>query len=340
MKLTSKTYSLENTDTAISFCLEKGWTDGLPVIPPTPDKVSQFLEYTNRSPSEIVGHEPVKGKPVSIEKIAINSVMAGCLPEYFPVVLTAIEAVLEPEFNLHGITASTMGAAVLTVISGPVVKTLDLNGGISLFGPGHRANATIGRAIRLVLTNVTRARSGEIDKATMGHAGKYTWCIAENSDKSPWTSLGEDRGYSKDSNSLTVFAGLSPIQVSNHSSSEPNEILASFKDAIFAAGSGHGELLIVLCPEHVHNISKSGWGKSEIRDYLYNVSTRSNIAWAKGSNPPGELPTGNTSSPATLGPEGFTILVAGGAAGAFSNVIPLWAKGVGSQSVSKRINLS
>jgi len=340
LKLTSKTYSLENTDAAISFCLEKGWTDGLPVIPPTPDKVAQFLQHVNRSPSEIIGHEPVKDKPISIEKIAINSVMAGCLPEYFPVVLTAIEAILEPEFNLHGITASTMGAAVLTVITGPIVTTLDLNGGISLFGPGHRANATIGRAIRLVLTNVTRARSGEIDKATMGHAGKYTWCIAENSDKNPWTSLGEDRGYSKDSNSLTVFAGLSPIQVSNHSSSEPDEILASFKDAIFATGSGHGELLIVLCPEHVHNISKAGWGKSEIRDYLFNASTRSNIAWAKGSNPPGDLPTGNTSSPATLGPEGFTILVAGGAAGAFSNVIPLWGKGVGSQSVSKRINLS
>ena len=340
MKLTSKTYSLENTDAAITFCLEKGWTDGLPVIPPTPEKVSHFLEYTNRSASEIVGHETVKGQPVSIEKIAINSVMAGCRPEYFPVVLTAIEAVLEPEFNLHGITASTMGAAVLTVITGPVVKTLGLNGGISLFGPGHRANATIGRAIRLVLTNVTRARSGEIDKATMGHAGKYTWCITENSDENPWTSLGEDRGFSKDSNSLTVFAGLSPIQVSNHSSSDPNEILDSFRDAIFAAGSGQGELLIVLCPEHVHNISKSGWDKSEIRDYLYNASTRSNMAWAKGSNPPGGLPTGTASSPATLGPEGFTILVAGGTAGAFSNVIPLWSKGVGSQSVSRRINLS
>ena len=147
MKLTSKTYSLENTDAAISFCLEKGWTDGLPVIPPPPDKEAQFLQHVNRSPSEIKGHEPVKDKPISIEKIAINSVMAGCLPEYFPVVLTAIEAILEPEFNLHGITASTMGAAVLTVITGPIVTTQDLNGGISLFGPGHRANATIGRAI-------------------------------------------------------------------------------------------------------------------------------------------------------------------------------------------------
>ena len=145
MSMSSNTVSSQWGDVfqAIETCYDLGWTDGLPVIPPTVERVSQFLEHIKADGSEILGEIPERRRQINIEKATANAVMAGCLPEYFPVVLTAIEAILEPEFNLHGITASTMGAAVLTVITGPIVTTLDLNGGISLFGPGHRANATI-----------------------------------------------------------------------------------------------------------------------------------------------------------------------------------------------------
>ncbi len=216
-------------------------------------------------------------------------------------------------------------------------KKIGLNGGISLFGPGHQANATIGRALRLVVINCTGSRSGEIDKATLGHAGKYTWCITENEDFRPWPNTGEDRGFSKDANTVSVFAGLSPIQVSNHSSQDPENILRSFRDALFAAGPNQGEIVIMFCPEHVQSFKKAGWAKNQIRDFLYEMAVRTNDEWGFGSIPPGPRPTGSEVTHSALTPESFTLLVGGGAAGAFSCVIPLWAGGVGSQSVTKEL---
>jgi hypothetical protein len=252
-------------------------------------------------------------------------------------VLTAVEALVESKFNLHGITASTMGAGILTLVTGPIAKEIGLNGGISLFGPGHQANATIGRALRLVVINCTGSRSGEIDKATLGHAGKYTWCITENEDFRPWPNTGEDRGFSKNTNTVSVFAGLSPIQVSNHSSQDPENILRSFRDALFAAGPNQGEIVIIFCPEHVQSFKKAGWTKNQVRDFLYEMAVRTNEEWGFGSIPPGPRPTGSEITHSALTPESFTLLVGGGAAGAFSCVIPLWAGGVGSQSVTKEL---
>ena len=272
-----------------------------------------------------------------MEKVAINSVMAGCKPKYFPIVLTAGEALVESKFNLHGITASTMGAGILTLVTGPIAKEIGLNGGISLFGPGHQANATIGRALRLVVINCTGSRSGEIVKATLGHAGKYTWCITENEDFRPWPNTGEDRGFSKNANTVSVFAGLSPIQVSNHSSQDPENILGSFRDALFAAGPNQGEIVIIFCPEHVQSFKKAGWTKNQVRDFLYEMAVRTNDEWGFGSIPPGPRQTGSEITHSALTPESFTLLVGGGAAGAFSCVIPLWAGGVGSQSVTKEL---
>jgi len=263
--------------------------------------------------------------------------MAGCKPEYFPVVLSAVEALLEPEFNLHGITASTMGAGILTVVDGPIASSIGINGGISVFGPGHQANATIGRALRLFVINCTGSRSGEIDKATLGHAGKYTWCITENKEFRPWSNTSEDRGFKIGANTVSVFAGLSPTQVSNHSSQDPENILRSFRDALFSAGPNQGEILIIFCPEHIQSISKAGWTKSQIRDFLYETAVRSDTEWGFGSVPPGPRPSGSGMTHSALTPDSFTLLVAGGAAGAFSSVIPIWGSGVNSHSVTKEI---
>ena len=195
--------------------LERGWTDGLPVVPPTEDRVRAALDAGGRLPSDILGTEPVRGRVITAEKVAVNAVMAGCLPEYFPVVTATLEAMCEPQFNLHAVTVSTMGAAILTVVNGPAAREVGLGSGVSVFGPGNRANATIGRAIRLVVMNVTGAKPGELDKATMGHPGKYTWCMAECEETSPWEPLHVERGFREDESTVTVFPGLSPIPVTS-----------------------------------------------------------------------------------------------------------------------------
>ena len=196
MQLNSTRMEFDTWHDVVREYIDRGWTDGLPIIPPTPDMVTACLEAAGRSPSEVLGTEPTKGRVITAEKAAVNAVMAGCRPEHFGIVATAVEAMCEPEFNLHAVTASTQGAAVLAIVNGPIAKDVGLNSSVSIFGPGHTANATIGRALRLVIINATGSVSGEIDKATQGHPGKYTWCIAEAEDVSPWGPLQTDRGFS------------------------------------------------------------------------------------------------------------------------------------------------
>jgi hypothetical protein len=335
--LTSKRYEFDDAVEAMEFYFSQGWTDGLPVVPPTADRVGQFLDYAGRSPSEILGAEPTKGRVITAEKVAINAVMAGCLPQHFPVVLAAVEAMCEPKFNLHAITVSTMGAAALLVVNGPLAKELGLNSGVSVFGPGHRANATIGRAIRLFICNVTGSVSGVLDKATLGHAGKYTWCIAEAEDVSPWEPLHVERGLSADQSAVTVFAGLSPIQVTNHTGNRPETILPSFADAMYAAGPGQGELVVVLCPEHVGYMKSAGWSKKQVKEFLFKLAQRKASDWAKVGAMPAPKPGEDSLRGVAQSPEGITVIVAGGAAGGFSDVIPLWGGGSNSRSVTREI---
>ena len=339
-ELSSNSFEFETDSDVIEYFITKGWTDGLPIIPPTIQRVTKFLETVPNISSDVIGHEPVKNREITVEKIAINAVMAGCLPEYFPVILKTVESILEPDFDLHAITSSTMGAGILTVITGPIASQIKLHGGTSVFGPGHRANATIGRAVRLSVINTTGSNSSQIDKATLGHAGKYTWCITENPN-SPWTSLHEDRGFKPTDSTTSVFAGLSSIQVSNHHSQEPEKILRSFRDALFTIGPNQGEIVIILCPEHAAHISNSGWDKTQIKDYLYEISIRSNDDWNQGSYAPsasqGGVANDTNLTNVALGPDTFTIMVAGGNAGAFSSVIPLWGGGSRSKSITKVI---
>ena len=335
--LTSEQLEFEDASDVIEHYFREGWTDGLPVVPPTPEKVRQFLDYAGRSSSEILGTEPTKGRVITVEKVAINAVMAGCMPEYFPVVLAAIEALCEPQFNLHAITVSTMGAAVLAVVNGPIANDLAMNSSVSVFGPGHRANATIGRAIRLVIINVTGALPGVLDKATLGHPGKYTWCIAEGEEVSPWEPLHVERGMDSDASAVTLFAGLSATQVSNHTGNRPEAILTSFRDAMFSAGYGQGEIVVALCPEHVGYLGAAGWTKAHVKQFLHENAQRAMAEWVAAGHMPREGIDAETMQAATQSADSITLVVAGGFAGAFSQVIPLWGGGSNSRSVCKQI---
>lgn len=338
--LSSRLLEFDDSSQVIEEYFDRGWTDGLPIVPPTPDRVRQFLDSAGRSPADILGTEPTKGRVITAEKVAVNAVMAGCLPEHFPVVAAAVEALCEPEFNLHAITASTMGAAVLVVVNGPVATELGINSGVSVFGPGHRANATIGRAIRLVIINATGSSSGEIDKATLGHAGKYTLCMAEAEAVSPWEPLHVERGFAKGDSVVSIFAALSGIQVSNHESRLPEEIFTSFKDAMFAVGRRQGELVVVLCPEHVGHLKAAGWTKAQVKQHLFESAQRSDVDWrAAGAVLPADQGDGPHMVSVAAEPDSVTVVVAGGAAGAFSSIIPLWGGGSNSRSVSKRVQV-
>ena len=244
----------------------------------------------------------------------------------------------EPQFNLHAVTVSTMGSAILTVVNGPVRDAIALNSGVGAFGPGHRANATIGRAIRLVVSNVTGAVPGVLDKGTLGHGGKYSWCVAEAEEVSPWAPMHVDRGFDSEQSTVTVFAGLSPIAFINGDSAEPEEILLSARDAIFASGRAHDEIVVVLCPEHVGHIRNAGWSKSQVREQLHSVGTRKASEWVAAGMPVQQSDSGpDTEVSVAASADSYTIVVAGGAAGGFSAVVALWGSGSNSVPVIKEI---
>lgn len=309
--LKSNRIGFDDTIQAMEYCFSQGWTDGLPVVPPTPDRVQEFLSCSGRLASDIVGEEPTKGKVITAEKAAVNAVMAGCLPEYFQVVLAAISAISEPSFNLHAISVSTMGAAPLTIVNGPIRTVLDMNSGVSVFGSGNRANATIGRAIRLIISNVTGAVAGLLDKGTLGHAGRYTWCIAEAEETSSWKSLHQERGFTSNHSTVTVFAGISPIQCGVEPGDNPASIARSFQQALLASGNDQEELVVVISPEALGYIEQAGWSKKQFRERLHR-----------------EAPS------VTKGPDCFSVIVAGGMAGANCAIIPLWGGGSNSKSTT------
>src|SRR5215470_11731158 len=184
--LQSRPYVLEDAFAVNEQYQQNGWTDGLPVIPPTEDRVWEFLNAAKLASTDVIGVETVRQRPITAEKVAINAVMAGCLPSYMPVIVAILTAMSEEDFNLHGSTASTGGSAPFIVVNGPVRTALGMNATHSVFGAGNRANATIGRAIRLVLINVLGCIPGQLDRSTLGHPGKYTFCIAEDEEDSPW----------------------------------------------------------------------------------------------------------------------------------------------------------
>jgi hypothetical protein len=324
---------------AVEECYRLGWAaDGLPVVPPTEPRILAMLAGTRREAGEAIGQVPPAGGQATVEKVAINAVMAGCLPEYLPVILAALEAMLDPAFNLNGMQATTHVCAPLVIVNGPIRKGLDLNAGAGVFGPGWRANATIGRALRLILLNLGGATPGILDKSTLGHPGKYTYCIAENEEASPWEPLHAERGFARDASAVTVLAAEAPHSVTNHVSNDARGILLSAADTMAAMGTNNmsvmGETLLVVGPEHAGTIRKDGWSKDDVRRFLFEVArrplrqltfdgaygpiyNRNWPRWVDRSDP-------ETRVPAVERPEDILVIVAGGPAGRFSAVVPGW----------------
>jgi hypothetical protein len=340
MLLQAEAIETKDALNAIELFYKKGWTDGLPVIPPTKDRIESMLKMVGMAPDAVIGAIPERGRVFCAEVVAINAVMAGCLPEYFPVVVTAVSAVCDPAFGLHGPTASTHGAAILMIVNGPVISGLGLNSGQSVFGPGHRANATIGRAIRLLLINA--GGSPEFDRSTLGHPGKYTYCIAENEDMD-WVPLHVQRGFDKSVSTVTVLAAEAPNQVNNHTALKAENILLTLADRMTGLGTfnmgGQTEMAAIICPEHYHTLNDQGWDKTRVQEFLYTHAVRPLSDLKKGGYIEKPIENGDENIPvrAVQSPDDILLIVAGGIAGRFSACIPGWVNKHASHSVTRSL---
>jgi hypothetical protein len=336
--LVSQKIECDSLDHAIETFYRKGWTDGLPVIPPTEEKVLRFLGAAGLEPGEILGAIPERNRVFTAEKIAINAVMAGCLPEYFPVVVAAVRAISRPEFGLHGVSASTAGAGILIVVNGPVSEELAFNNGQNLMAPGNRANATIGRALRLVLYNLG---GREFDRTTLGHPGKYTFCFSEQ--ESDWEPLHVVRGLPRELSAVTVFAAEGPNQIQNHSALKPESILNTIADRMRALGSfnmgGDVECAVIICPEHYQTLSKAGWTKRRVQEYLFENASRPLADLKKGGLDETPLTSEDEEMVvrAVSAPDRILLIMAGGIAGRFSACIPGWFNRKISRAVTEPI---
>ena len=267
--------------------------------------------------------------------------MAGCLPEYMPVIVTGIEAMVDDEFSLNATAASTSGASHMLVVGGKVVDELGINYGVNMLGPGARANSTIGRAIRLILMNVCGALPGVLDKSTLGNPGKYTACIAEDESLTPWPPLRCDYGIPESQDAVTAFACYAPVQVSDHRSGSAEEVLTRIADAIvaypyYARGC---EIMVILVPEHLDHILRAGWTKNEVRQFLHQATQRPMEFWkARPDSGKNDFREGIGLSGVTASPDDFLIVPAGGSAGGFSAFLVSWGSEVDySRSVTRPI---
>jgi hypothetical protein len=339
--LISSRRELPDVLAAIEFYFQQGWTDGLPVVPPTEERVKEFLDYSGHQASDVIGVIPARNITLTAEKVAINAVMAGCLPAYMPVVVAAVEAMADDRFNPHASMASTAGAAPLVIVNGPVVQEIGLNSGDNVFGPGWRANATIGRALRLVLMNVCQARPGVMDKATLGHPGKYSYCIAERELDSPWEPLHVNRGLGRDVNAVTVFAAEGPAYVKNDHANRAEQLAASLIDVITRGTPRGGHYLLVICPEHLDVFHRDGWSKRELASFVAEQAVRT----AASARRAGWLPGSASESDETdelrwfKSPDQVMVVVAGGSTSGASAVVPPWAAGPSSHPVTKGIGV-
>ena len=331
---------------------DKGVTDGLPVVPPTRERVERMLAGTTRARDELVAEMPPNYGRVTVEKAAVNAVMAGCRPEYLPVLLTAVECACDPDFNLHGMSASTNFAAPLMVVHGPVRTAIGMNASFGVFGPGYRANATLGRALRLLMINIGGVRPGEISMSTFGHPGRYTYCIAEHEEASPWPAYHVSRGFAPEASTVTLFAGDAPHGISDHSSRTARELGGSLGWSMAGLWNSkhfplYSHTMLVVGPEHARTFADDGWSKDDLVRHLHDTirlpyrdlvpgadhGEGTNLRFVASPPPPDQL---ISKFPST---QELHVVVAGGTAGRFSVAIPGWlGTRNGSRPVTRSIN--
>lgn len=314
---------------AIEHYVERGLTDGLPVVPPTERTIRAMLEAGTVAPGDVVAEVPTRRRRVTAAKVAINAVMAGCRPEYMPVLLAAVRTFSDPALQVHGPTASTSGMGLLLVVHGPIARRLEINAGENLFGPGCRANATIGRALRLILMNGLGTVPGTLDRSVLGHPGKYSYVIAELEAASPWPPLHADRGFPPEASAVTVFACEGPHQVACDAR-EPEAVLLAIADVLAAGGrlaATGQEFGVVVGPSHAALLAGRGWSKAAVRRFLAERAVRRAGDLRRMGKLPSELAGADDAAlvPAVARPEDLLLVVAGGDAGAYSAVMPGWA---------------
>ena len=342
--LHSRRIELASLEDEFEAMWNRDWTDGLPLVPPTVERVMTMLEGTTRKPDEVVAVVPPDLAECSVEKVAINAVMAGCRPEYLPVVLAAVEAVCTDAFNMHGLLATTMGTGPVLIINGPIRRELGMNTGINCLGQGNRANMTIGRALQLVVRNVGGGRPGEVDRATFGNPGKLSFCIAEDEEGSPWTPLSTDLGADAGVNTVTVFPGEGPRNVIDQLSRDPESLARTLAVNLRTVHHPKAvmafDCVLVIGPEHARVFHQAGWDKAKLLSRLHELLMIPGSELVRGA---GGITEGLPEHvrDATLPkfrPGGILIVHAGGRAGLFSAIIGGWVGGeMGSQPVIQEI---
>ena len=328
----------------IEACFDRGWTDGLPVVPPTEARVYRMLQGTTRAPEQMIGLIPPSMGRCTVEKVAINAVMAGCKPEYLPVVLAAVEAALIDEFCMHGLLCTTWFAGPVVIVSGPITTRIGMNAGMNALGQGNRADASIGRALQLVIRNVGGGRPGEIDRSALSHPGKYTFCFAE--DKDPrWEGLNVEHGFSANDSTVTLFAGDGVQGMMDQKSRTPESLANSFaaclRNVTHPKLVGASDALVVITPEHARVFHDGGWSKAEVKEAFHRQLQipGHDLVTGAGGITEGLPPSERKKTLAKFRRGGINIVRAGGGAGMFSAIIGGWpASGeTGSSPVTHRI---
>ncbi len=329
-RLAARRVELASGEDEWEAAFDRGWSDGLPLVPPTPERVLRMLEGTRRGPGEEVGLVPPDLVPCTVEKVAINAVMAGCRPEYLPVVLAAVEAALQEPFCMHGLLATTWFSGPLVVVNGPIAKAIGMNAGINALGQGNRANATIGRALQLVIRNVGGGRPGGVDRATLGWPGKLGFSFAEDEDGSPWESLSIERGVTPGASAVTLFAAGGLHGILDQQSRTPESLAASFAACLRAVG--HPKLpiltdaMLVVSPEHARVFREAGWSKARLREALASLLRVPGRELVRGAGGIAEgMPAAFANGEFPKFREGgLQIVHAGGRAGMFSAILAGW----------------
>ncbi len=323
---------------------DRGWTDGLPVVPPTPARVLRMLAGTSRAPDDLVGAIPPGFETCTVEKAAINAVMAGCRPDYFPVVLTALDAALDHDFAWSGLLSTTMGAGVAVIVNGPIGKRIGMNAGMNALGHGNRANSAIARALQLTAINVGGAVPGGVDRTTMGHPGKRGLAFAEDETDEAWEPLAASRGIAPGASAVTLFANCGTSiycdELSRDAPSLARSLAACLLGVYHPKAAGDIDAIVVLGAEHWQVFKAAGWGRAEITGALHEATTRPGVDLVQGAAGIGTgiEPDRANDQVAKFRDDGLTLVRAGGNAGLFSTIICGWSGGeFGSQMQSREV---
>jgi hypothetical protein len=342
--LSARRVDIAEAEDEFEAMFDRGWTDGLPVVPPTEQRVMRMLTGTTRQPTDVVAIVPPDLVEITVEKVAINAVMAGCKPEYLPWLIAGLEAVCNDTFNIHGVLATTMPVGPVIVCNGPGTRAIGMNSGMNVFGQGNRANLTIGRAIQLIIRNIGGGRPGEVDRATHGNPGKLSFCFAEDEIGSPWSTLAESRGLPRTADAVTVFPGEGPRCVVDQLARDPESLTNTFAACLRTLHNPKSVLafdaIVVMGPEHARVYAEAGWDRDRV---LEEIHARLQIPGSELIRGAGGIAEGvperlNGITLPKFRPGGLLLVHAGGGAGLFSAIIGGWANGdVGSQPVTKEV---